>query len=222
MIRHHPDDALLLAHAAGTLHGGAALLVVTHLTLCPDCRRAVAEAERIGGAMLDALPAAPVSAAARARVFARLDAPVDGPSPTSLSAGGPPPKSEAILPAALRRRLGEGNVARLPWRRVMPGLEEIVLEETPEGGRTRLMRIRAGRAVPRHTHVGTELVCVLAGGFTDDAGHFGRGDVGVSDGTVDHRPVADGDADCVCLAVTEAPVRLTGRLGRLVNRFVRY
>jgi putative transcriptional regulator len=84
------------------------------------------------------------------------------------------------------------------------------------------MRIRAGRAVPRHTHRGYELVCVLEGGFSDAAGHYGRGDVAVADDGVDHQPTADADGDCICLAVTDAPVRLTGRFWRLLNPFVRF
>ena len=42
-----------------------------------------------------------------------------------------------------------------------------------------------------------------------------------ADSHVDHRPVADEDEDCLCLIVTDAPLRLTGWLGRLLNPFIR-
>jgi putative transcriptional regulator len=45
--------------------------------------------------------------------------------------------------------------------------------------------------------------------------------VAEADHEVDHRPVADEGEDCLCLVVTDAPLKLTGRLGRLVNPFVR-
>jgi putative transcriptional regulator len=35
-------------------------------------------------------------------------------------------------------------------------------------------------------------------------------------------PTADDDGDCVCLAVTDAPLRLTGPIGRLFNPFIRF
>jgi putative transcriptional regulator len=65
------------------------------------------------------------------------------------------------------------------------------------------------------------LTLVLAGGFSDASGHYLKGDVAVADPSVDHRPVADAGADCLCLAVTDAPLRLTGRFGRYLNAFLR-
>ncbi len=48
-------------------------------------------------------------------------------------------------------------------------------------------------------------------------GHFLRGDLAEADGSVDHRPIADPGEDCLYLAVTDAPLRLTGPVGRLLN-----
>ena len=86
---------------------------------------------------------------------------------------------------------------------------------------TRLLRVAPGAALPHHTHVGSELALVLQGGFGDVNGHYLRGDVSEADSAVDHRPVADADEDCLCLIVTDAPLRLTGWLGRLMNPFIR-
>ena len=75
--------------------------------------------------------------------------------------------------------------------------------------------------MPVHTHASSELTLVLAGGFTDQFGHFLRGDLAEADASVEHRPVADPGEDCLCLAVTDGPMRLTGPLGRLINPFLR-
>ena len=40
---HHPDEALLLEYAGGGLTESIALVVATHLALCPICRRMVEE-----------------------------------------------------------------------------------------------------------------------------------------------------------------------------------
>jgi len=62
----------------------------------------------------------------------------------------------------------------------------------------------------------------LKGGFSDIMGHYRRGDIAVADGDVDHRPRADNGGDCICFAVTDAPVRLTGLIGRFLQRFSGY
>ncbi|WP_430512493.1 hypothetical protein [Pannonibacter phragmitetus] len=48
-----------------------------------------------------------------------------------------------------------------------------------------------------------------------------RGDLAFADDHVDHKPIADDDEDCICFAVTEGHLRLTGPLGRLIAPFMR-
>lgn len=178
--------------------------------------------EQLGGTLIEELPPAAIAADARERCLALLDAPEPAAeSRSAVTAVTNPVSAAPLLPRALRDRVG-GDIDTLRWSPVLRGVDQALLVEGPGGARTRLMRIRAGHAVPQHTHRGTEFVCVLAGGFSDLSGHFGRGDVAVSDESVDHQPTADADGDCICLAVTEAPVRLTGRFWRLLNPFVRF
>jgi putative transcriptional regulator len=115
------------------------------------------------------------------------------------------------VPRPLRGYLGS-TLDSLAWKSRGSGRNaEVDLLAGHPGIRTRLLRIRGGTAVPRHTHEGNELTLVLAGGFSDASGHYLKG----------HRPVADAGADCLCLAVTDAPLRLTGRFGRYLNAFLR-
>jgi putative transcriptional regulator len=50
----------------------------------------------------------------------------------------------------------------------------------------------------------------------------GRDDVAIADPAVDHQPIADPAEDCVCLAVTDAPLRLTGLGSALINLFIKH
>ena len=100
------------------------------------------------------------------------------------------------------------------------GLEEIRLNLP--GSTTKLLRIQPGAAVPQHSHEGTELTLVLTGSFSDATGTFARGDLAITDSSVDHRPIAGEGEPCLCLTVVDAPLRLTGRLGRFLNPFVRF
>jgi putative transcriptional regulator len=221
MVRHHPAEDLLIDYATGALGEAEAIVVATHLALCPDCRASVGAFEAMGGAMLDEIAPLPVGAHLLDSVMARLDAMPAAEPPMAAPArrpavGGTVP----LIPQPLRGYLG-GDVGDVAWRPVMRGLDEHRIA-CPGDATVRLMRIRAGVAMPQHTHHGRELTLVLAGGFTDATGHYLRGDLSLSDGSVDHVPTADDDGDCICVAVTDAPLRLTGRLGRLLNPFIRF
>ena len=216
MPTHHPGDDLLIAYAAGSQEEPVALIVATHLALCPRCRDEVAHLEELGGALLEEQPAEALRNDSLERVLARLDEPApEAPQRPAEVAPGPAP----LVPRPLRDYLG-GGLDQLDWTSFR-GLEKVELLSDRPGFRTRLMRIKSGTAMPTHSHEGNELTLVLAGGFSDEHGHFVRGDVAEADPSVDHQPVADPGEDCLCLAVTDAPLRLTGPFGRLLNPFLR-
>lgn len=212
---HHPDSDLLLAYAAGTLAEAPSLVIAAHLALCPHCRAEVAGMEAIGGALLSADAGTAVSDALLSDVLSRLDGPPPAEAPRRRKAPvGPAP----VLPEPLRSYIG-GDIDHIRWRRTIPGLHEADIRCA--GGSVRMMRIRSGMGMPQHTHRGDEFTLVLAGGFSDDTGHYLRGDFAATDPTVDHRPIADDDGDCICIAFTDAPLRLTGRFLRWLNPLMR-
>ena len=85
----------------------------------------------------------------------------------------------------------------------------------------RLLFIPAGAAVPDHGHNGMELTMVLQGAFSDEVDHFARGDVEIADEDLEHTPVADISEDCICLAVTDAPLKFNKLMPRLFQPFLR-
>jgi len=221
---YHPGEDLLRDYADGSLAEPPALVIATHLAFCPRCRIAVAEQEAIGGALLDEEALNPVSADCLEAVLARLDEPeppatIPEAPPPALQP--PPPTDPVRVPEPLRSYLG-APLESLSWHPVVRGIDEVDLRVGRAPVRTRLVRIRAGASVPRHSHCGHEMNLVLSGGFRDERGAFGRGDVVIDDASVDHRPVADPGGDCICLTVTDAPLRLTGGLGRILNPFLRF
>jgi putative transcriptional regulator len=66
-----------------------------------------------------------------------------------------------------------------------------------------------------------ELTLVLQGAFADAEESFARGDVEISDETVEHTPTVLAGEDCICLSATEAPLRFRGLIPRLVQPFLR-
>lgn len=213
MISKHPGDELLLDYASGALPEAVALSVACHISTCPACRRETARLESIGGAAVSDIAPAPLSADSLEATLARLDdAPAEAPSAAVA-------ETNSTLPYPLRRYLPDG-LDRLTWRNRRNIVDLAALDVAPAGYITRLMRIRPGKAVPDHSHRGNEYTFVLEGGYTDGDTRYGPGDFQAADQGVDHRPVADTEG-CLCLVVLDAPMRLTGKIGRLVDPFIR-
>lgn len=182
--------ALLAAYSAGTLSEPFAVLVASHLqmTAVDRVRRAYGEGQLESSPLESWPPQAP----------AGLD------------------EIGALLPLALRHYASR-HLGVLQWRTILPGIKRCRIAHGA-WGEASFLRCRPGAAIPWHTHAGLEAVLVLRGGFADASGHYGVGDIAVTDGSVEHRPVADRAGECIIFLVLEAPVRLIGLFGRLVQR----
>jgi len=208
-------DSLLCAYAAGALGPALHALVAAHLELVPDNRAFVAMFEAECGAMLSTVAPAPIPSrdARLAAIFAGSPAfaSIDRARPSEFDVIDPDPR-------ALIRFFG-APIDALPCRRLLPGVKEFRLD-CGDGERAILYRVKPGRKLPEHTHDGEEVTLVLRGAFRDLQGRFGRGDIVIADHAVDHAPVAEPEEECICFTVIDAPLRLTGRFGRLLNPFL--
>ena len=215
-IRHHLDDGLLTAYAAGALPEAFSVVVATHLSMCDDCRARAEALDGVGGALIDAQAEAALAPDALAAVMARLDADADTDADTRDT--GRTEVRGGVLPAPLRDYVG-GDLDAVRWRSVGMGVRQAVLN-TGGAGSVRLLSIPPGAAMPDHSHRGLELTLVLQGAFEDDGTRFGPGDVEIADDEVDHTPIADIGETCICLAATEGKLRFRGWLPRLAQPFV--
>ncbi len=207
-IRHHPDESLLLAYASGTADEATGLIIATHMAFCPQCRQTVTLMEKIGGRLLETLPAAPLSRQALDATLARLDEPVAVAVP-------PRAPSKDGTPQPLRAYLG-GDLSGVRWRRMGPSLAYKPLFR--RGGiSAKLLRGAPGTEVGAHTHRGMEYTLVLAGGFCDVTGRYGPGDLQVADSHVRHSPIADPGEDCINLAVTTAPLKFENLIQKIAG-----
>jgi putative transcriptional regulator len=196
-----PIDTLLAGYAAGTLARPLHALVAAHLELSPRNRSFVASLEAARGAELAQGEALPLTNrdAQLATIFAQS---VEAPSLQASNIG------SSLFPPSLARYLNVDPI-HVPWRFKLPGVKEYRVEHS-NGGEVSLLWIRAGRKMPQHSHEGQEATLLLQGGFTDTMGHYRRGDIAIADAELDHKPRADSDEDCICFAVTDAPLTLTG------------
>ena len=214
MIEHHPGEQLLIAYAAGASGEAVSLLVATHLALCRDCRRAVAQAEHAGGALLDSLEPAPLSESALANVMSRLNG-------AEAKPASPPSVHKTFkAPEPLRSYLG-GDLDSVDWIVVTRGLSyRPVLKR--KYANAQLVRSKPGHGISLHTHRGEEFSLVLTGGYSDATGHYVRGDVQIATPDLTHHPVADAGEDCVTLAVANAPLAFRNPLVGLLAKLMGY
>ena len=215
-IIHHPGDDFLVAYAAGDLAQAWSLLIATHIALCPACRSRTGDAEAIGGVFLSDEDPVEISAGALDATLQRAMAMENDPAPPPVVlSGGTVP----VLPEPLRGYAG-ADIDGLRWRPLGRNAQHIPLVSGQDGTVARLLRIPAGKPVPEHGHNGLELTMVLLGSFAANEMHFARGDVETADAEIEHQPLAAPGDDCICLAVTDAPLRFRGLFARLVQPLI--
>ena len=207
-ITHHVSDALLLSYVSGQLPHPFALVIAAHISLCDDCRARAGAHAHAGGALLESTASTELSGGLKSGLMAQLDAPA--PTEPHYTAKGPYP---APVMAALK-----GQPPR--WKHLGLGTRQSILHHGREGS-VRLLYIPGGMAVPDHGHNGLELTLVLQGAFHDETGRFGVGDLETADGDLEHTPIAEAGAPCICLAATDASLRFSSLLPRLLQPIFR-
>ncbi len=210
-IAHHPDDAVLLAFAAGSLDAAQRLTAAAHCGLCPACAGTVARLECLGGAWLEEEPEATLAAGAATRAIARLDD-----ARPILVAPIPQGVREPYLPPFLTPdRLG-------PWRWLAPRVE-VRKVAFGEASPTRALLLRAapGTKLLPHDHTALEWTCVLQGAFEEGGVTYGRGDFAAADSHDHHAITIAPGGPCVCLVAMQGDLKWRGALGRIANLFVR-
>jgi len=212
-VNHKVSDELLLDYASGSLGESWSLAVSTHLALCPESRQRLEALEMTGGALLsDITPVDEVSEDQwqKIRKLLKADATTVSSPPAVQTHDG------SVLPEPLRSYAG-GDVNALKWKQLGPGAYHFPIRTRDGEANVRLLRIPAGKPVPEHTHGGRELTVVLSGYFKDGNDVFCRGDFEEADEDLTHQPIAGEGEDCICLAVTDAPLKFKSWLVRLVQ-----
>jgi len=221
-VRHQVPDEMLLDFVVGGAGAGKQVLLSTHLAMSGASRERYGMMREVGGALLEALDGEPLTQATAERVL--RDASV-AQLETTTELGRADQRSAdktklcgTVLPPPLASITQHAHDPKV-WRTIGFGVKSVLLPCSSPKGRTHLLYARPGVQIAPHTHTGEELVLVLSGAFTDDGEVFEPGDLAVNDSSRVHAPVIDTSTPCLCLVVTEGPIRYTGKAGWLLNRF---
>lgn len=215
MTQWHPQAEQLVEFAAGSCRTGISIAVSVHLHYCAQCRQSLSELESASAVLFEQQAPAEVSDTVFSSLMHRI---AQQPQPADKVHR---PAHNPRFPRALSALLPEGSLDDLNWRQPMKNLRVTRLLNDDSGLVIGLHHMKAGGRVPNHQHRGEEISVVLEGGFSDQIGSYGEGDFILRSGTDTHSPQADAHEDCLILSVVEAPVKLTGPLGWILNPFLK-
>lgn len=243
-VQHHVPEELLLDYAQGNLSAPLELAIASHLAYCESCRERVRAFEALGGMTLtDITLTAPGDAPSLPDLSAplpsldafwvRLEAECDAvPQDATQSEAArssamqaahechrnDPANSPYVYP--LQRFTGAAG-EKVRWRSLGAlGRQSCILVD--DKVQARLLDIRPGQTVPAHRHGGMELTLVLSGSFEDEGGVYASGDLQIeTEASPMHQPRAHETVGCLCLTVTDTPLRFKGIIPRLIRSLYR-
>lgn len=215
-ISHHPDDATIMAYAAGAVTEGFSLVLAAHLENCPHCQQRLQNAQDMGGEMLMQLQSSAVPTGGLDDIWSRIESHPAVEEPIKPITH----KSNGSLPAVLEPFF-ESGLDSIPWRKVAPGISHYRLDMIDsENGSVQLLSIDPGTTIPEHTHKGSELTLVLKGSYQDEIGRYLGGDLADLDSSVQHQPMVDSDEPCICLIATDQPLHFSSLASRILQPFI--
>jgi putative transcriptional regulator len=212
MANYHPTDELLMSFAAGQTPDALGIITACHLDKCAQCQPKVRMYEQFGAELIDIAPTDHMSENSLKNILSRLEK-----EPASPKA--PEYQGDTRVPKPLRRFV-PSYFDNLPWRGFSSSIKEYNLPFSDSNYTAKFYRISAGKELPAHTHKGNEFTLVMEGSFSDKSGDYRQGDFILADTQTIHQPKAADDCDCICFAVMDAPLKMTGFFGRMLNPFL--
>ena len=198
--------------AAGQMSNSLGIMVACHLEKCHICSSRIRVYEQLGGEILQKTTPVEMGNDVLSKLLSRLDEPA------------PPVQqmTKTIDPRIPRplTRFVPSYFDQLEWKGISKSIQEYKLPISDSQFSAKLYKISAGKELPVHTHKGNEFTLVMDGSFSDKAGEYNQGDFILADTQTVHQPKAAESSDCICFAVLDAPLKMTGFFGRMLNPFL--
>lgn len=209
----HPSNDQLLEFSSGTGSSALSIAISTHLHFCQECRRQVSDNQSMAAVMFEEQSRVELETEGFDKLMDRLR---KEPAPAPVTTTKAPSRFPPIIEKLIHR-----DTESLNWKSPMKNLRVSHLMKDESGLILGLHHMKSGGRVPHHTHRGKEISVVIEGGFSDEMGSYGPGDFIHLSKEHHHSPQADADGDCWMLSLVEAPVKLTGPLGWVLNPFLK-
>jgi putative transcriptional regulator len=153
-LNYHPDHAMLVEFAAGTLDTAASICVSAHLHFYEQCRAELLSLNEVGAQLMAEAAPEPVDDSVLDSVMAAIDEeqPIKAPKAEQpVSSSFPFPVSKLISDSA----------TTLTWKRLTASVDIARLKSGQKAYEVALHKICAGGKTPKHDHNGLEYTVVL-------------------------------------------------------------
>ncbi len=208
------EDEWIMSYASGALSEAHALVVASHCDFHPELKAKIHDAENIGGALMESANPSILADDAFDTLWKKID------SGETIEEVINSNDNELNMPRPLADYLGK-PFEELDWRTMGPGLSQVRLWTGPNDERLWLLRAKGGAKIPSHDHNGLEMTLVLTGSYHVGDKQYTPGLLELADNDVEnHQPIIDPGQECICLVVTEAPIKIHSLLGRLAQPFI--
>lgn len=214
-MNYHPDIELLLQYSNGRLNPALSIGVGVHQQHCTDCQQRISEIESVSGDNLECESDTELSFDGFDRLMNDIEA-KGSPLPENIVTSSYPGLAVAQYDVELVDKLMAKDFSQIKWKKLTSKIMESEIDIDVPDYTIKLMKLSAGAKIPKHRHRGNEFTVILQGNFKDHSGNYQQGEF-VTKGTKDeHQPVAGSDG-CICLAITDAPLKFSGFLGPVIN-----
>lgn len=212
MINHHPSDEILDAYINAELPVSVSVAVSIHTEMCEVCAEKVAKKTEQAAQQDFAVQEEAIPSDFDFNFNDMLDAITldDSRAPISVQAE----KHIEIAGRTLEVPRALSNIEYSDWLQLGKlRRSRMTLEDGPL--RSSMLYIDADGDVPHHTHNGFEITLLLDGEFSDEMGHYRKGDFIWLDGQHKHQPKTENG--CLCYTVVSDSLHFSQGLSRLLN-----
>lgn len=213
-LNYHPDHAMLVEFAAGTLDTAASICVSAHLHFCGECRAELLSLNEVGAQLMAEATPEPVDDSVLDSVMAAID----GLKPSKASKIEQP--ISPSFPFSVSKLISD-SAATLTWKRLTASVDIARFKTGQRAYEVALHKISAGGKTPKHDHNGLEFTVVLKGSFSDERAVYREGDFLLRQPGDVHQPMGAQNGECICLSALAAPIKLSNPLGFLMKPWLR-
>ncbi len=225
-MNYHPDIKLLLKYSNGQLEPALSIAVGLHHHQCNKCQLNIADIESIAGDSLEYSNDVELAD----NSFDKLMGELEGAEPNKFinsscesinSASNNADLHYTQLAVAqsdlsLVRKLDNQDFEDTKWKKITKKISQSEVFLSNKSFKVELLKFKPNAKIPKHTHKGNEFTLVVQGNFKDRYGEYKRGEFIQMNQANEHQPTA-GEEGCICLAITDKPLRFTGFLGPVIN-----
>ena len=208
------DEDAITDYALGTLSPAKHVMLACQSEISEAVAERVAFQEEIAASLIQEGEAQGLSPLFMGNVLASLP-PQEG---VSSSAN----EQDGLAPKSLRHMLGHG-LKDMKWKSLVPGVavhDILGNRKTVNGDRLYLLKAKGGMRMPDHGHNGEEWTLILTGSYCVGEKRFTRGDMHIEGEDEIHAPHIDEGEDCICLVMTQGPLKMQGWLPKVVQKVV--